>query len=147
MVLVVPPIQHLEIPKGDVAHGYIKKSCRAFARFQSRLRKRWRLVKLLGNPAADTVKLHAIGFAARHIRREQAQEVAGAAGRLQDVALGKAHLGQGLVDSPDDHGRRVKGGQGAGPGRRVFLQIQQGFQLLIVGAGFLKAVRKAAPAT
>ena len=40
----------------------------------------------------------------------------------------------------------VKGGEGAGSGRRVFLRIQQGFQLLIVGAGFLKAVRKAAPA-
>lgn len=25
MVLVVSPIQNLEIPKGDVAHGYIKK--------------------------------------------------------------------------------------------------------------------------
>ena len=146
MVLVVPPIQHLEIPKGDVAHGYIKKAVGHLHGFKAVYGNAGVLVKLLGNPAADTVKLHAIGFAARHIRREQAQEVAGAAGRLQDVALGKAHLGQGLVDSPDDHGRRVKGGQGAGPGRRVFLQIQQGFQLLIVGAGFLKAVRKAAPA-
>lgn len=40
---------------------------------------------------------------------------------FQNVPLGKAHLGQGLVDSPDNHRRRVKGGEGAGPGRRVFL--------------------------
>ena len=104
------------------------------------------LVKLPRNPPGNGIQLYAIGFAARHIRREQAQEIAGAAGRFQNVPLGETHLSEGLVDSPDDYGRRVKGGEGAGPGRRVFLRIQQGFQLLIVGAGFLKAVRKAAPA-
>ena len=104
------------------------------------------LVKLARNPPGNGIQLYAIGFAARQICGEQAKEITGAAGWLQNVALGKAHLSEGLIDSPDDHGRRVKGGEGAGPGRCVFLRIQQGFQLLIVGAGFLKAVRKAAPA-
>lgn len=53
---------------------------------------------------------------------------------------------RGLIDSPDDHRRRVKGGEGAGPGRCVFLRIQQRFQFLIMGAGLFKAVCKAAPA-
>ena len=146
VVLVVPFIQHFEIPKGDVAHGYIKKAVGHLHSFKAVYGNVGILVKLARNPPGNGIQLYAIGFAARHIRREQAQEIAGAAGRLQNVALGKAHLGQGLVDSPDDHGRRVKSGEGAGPGRRVFLQIQQGFQFLIMGAGLFKAVCKAAPA-
>ena len=146
MVLVVPLIQHLEIPKGDVAHGHIKKAVGHLYGFKAVHGNAGVLVKLPRDPPGNGIQLHAIGFAARHIRREQAQEIAGAAGRLQNVALGKAHLSESLVDSPDDHGRRVKSGEGAGPGRRVFLQIQQGFQFLIVGAGLFKAVCKAAPA-
>ena len=146
VVLVVLLIQHLEIPKGDVAHGYIKKAVGHLYGFKAVYGNAGVLVKLPRNPPGNGIQLYAIGFAARHIRREQAQEIAGAAGRLQNVALGKAHLGQGLVDSPDDHGRRVKSGKGAGPGRRVFLRIQQRFQLLIMGAGLFKAVCKAAPA-
>ena len=69
------------------------------------------MVKLPCNPTGNRIQLHTIGFAARHICGEQTKEIASAAGWLQDIALGKAHLGQGLVDSPDDHGRRVKGGK------------------------------------
>ena len=146
VVLVIPLIQHLEIPKGDVADGYIKKAVGHLHGFKAVYGNTGVLVKLPRNAPGNGIQLHAIGFAARHVSRQKAQEIARAAGWLQDVALGKAHLSESLVDSPDNHGRRVKGGEGAGPGRRVFLRIQQGFQLLIVGAGFLKAVRKAAPA-
>ena len=146
VVLVVPLILYLEIPKGDVAHGHIKEAVGHLYGFKTVYGNTGVLVKLPRNPPGNGIQLHAIGFAARHFRREQAQEIAGAARWLQDVALGKAHLSESLVDSPDDYGRRVKGGEGAGSGRRVFLRIQQGFQLLIVGAGFLKTVRKAAPA-
>ena len=146
VVLVISLIYHLEILKGHIAHSHVKKAVRHLHGFKAVHGNAGVLVKLTRDPPGNGIQLHAIGFAARHIHREQAQEIAGAAGWLQDVALGKAHLGQGLVDSPDDHGRRVKGGEGAGPGRRVFLRIQQGFQLLIVRAGFLKTVRKAAPA-
>ena len=121
MVLVVSPIQHLEIPKGNVSYSYIKKAVGHLHGFKAVYGNAGVLVKLARNPPGNRIQLHTIGFATRHIRREQAQEIAGAAGRFQDVALGKAHLGQGFVDSPDDHGRRVKGGEGAGPGRRVFL--------------------------
>ena len=146
VVLVIPLIQHLEIPKGDVAHDHIKKAVGHLYGFKSIYGNAGVLVKLPRNPPGNGIQLHAVGFAARHICGEQAEEIAGAAGWLQNVALGKAHLGQSLVDSPDDHRRRVKGGEGAGPGRRVFLRIQQGFQLLIVGAGLFKAVCKATPA-
>ena len=146
VVLVITLIQHLEIPKGDVAHGHIKEAVGHLHSFKAVHGNAGVLVKLPRDPPGNGIQLHAIGFAARHICGEQAQEIAGAAGWLQNVTLGKAHLSESLVDSPDDHGRRVKGGEGAGPGRRVFLQIQQGFQFPIVGAGFLKAVCKAAPA-
>ena len=146
VVLVITLIQHLEIPKGDVADGYIKKAVGHLHGFKAVYGNAGVLVKLARNPPGNGIQLHTIGFAARHVSRQKAQEIAGAAGRFQNVPLGKAHLSESLVDSPDNHRRRVKGGEGAGPGRRVFLRIQQGFQLLIVGAGFLKAVRKAAPA-
>ena len=146
VVFVVPLIQHLEIPKGDITHRYIKKTVRHLYGFKAVDGNAGvLLVELLGNSPGNGIQLHAIGFASRHIRREQAQKVSSAAGWLQDVALGKTHLRKGFIDSPDDHRRRVKGSESAGPGRRVFLRIQQGFQLPIVGAGFLKAVCKAAP--
>ena len=146
VVLVVPLIQHLEIPKGDVAHGHIKKAVGHLYGFKAVYGNAGVLVKLPRNPPGNGIQLYAIGFAARQICGEQAKEITGAAGWLQNVPLGKAHLSEGLIDSPDDHRRRVKGGEGAGPGRCVFLRIQQRFQFLIMGAGLFKAVCKAAPA-
>ena len=146
VVLVVPFIQHFEIPKGDVAHGYIKKAVGHLHSFKAVYGNVGILVKLARNPPGNGIQLYAIGFAARQICGEQAKEITGAAGWLQNVPLGKAHLSEGLIDSPDDHRRRVKGGEGAGPGRCVFLRIQQRFQFLIMGAGLFKAVCKAAPA-
>ena len=146
VVLVVPLIQHLEIPKGDVAHGHIKKAVGHLHGFKAVYGNAGVLVKLARNPPGNGIQLYAIGFAARQICGEQAKEITGAAGWLQNVPLGKAHLSEGLIDSPDDHRRRVKGGEGAGPGRCVFLRIQQRFQFLIMGAGLFKAVCKAAPA-
>ena len=121
MVLVILLIQHLEIPKGDVAHGCIKKAVGHLHGFKAVYGNAGVLVKLPCNPTGNRIQLHTIGFAARHICGEQTKEIAGAAGRFQNVPLGKAHLSESLVDSPDNHRRRVKGGEGAGPGRRVFL--------------------------
>ncbi len=100
MVLVVPLIQHLEIPKGDVAHGYIKKAVGHLHGFKAVYGNAGVLVKLARNPPGNGIQLHAIGFAARHICGEQAKEIAGAAGRFQDVALGKAHLRRGPYRFP-----------------------------------------------
>jgi len=121
VVLVVSPIQHLKIPKGDVSYSYIKKAVGHLHGFKAVYGNAGVLVKLPCNPTGNRIQLHAIGFAARHICGEQTKEIAGAAGRFQNVPLGKAHLRESLVDSPDNHRRRVKGGEGAGPGRRVFL--------------------------
>ena len=92
MVLVVPPVYHLEIPKGDVADGHIKKAVRHLHRFKSIDGNAGILIELLGDPAADAVNLHAIGFAACHISRKQTDKIAGAAGRFQKVALLESHL-------------------------------------------------------
>ena len=83
MVLVVPPVHHLEISKGDVADGSIEKAVQHLHRFKSIDGNAGILIELLGDPAADAVNLHAVGFAACHIRRKQTDEIAGAAGRLR----------------------------------------------------------------
>ena len=50
MVLVVPFIQHFEIPKGDVAHGYIKKAVGHLHSFKAVYGNVGILVKLARNP-------------------------------------------------------------------------------------------------
>ena len=92
MVLVIPPVHHLEISKGDVADGHIKKAVRHLHRFKSLDGNAGILIELLGNPAADAVNLHAIGFAACHISRKQTDKITGATGRFQKVALLESHL-------------------------------------------------------
>ena len=82
VVLVVPLIYHLEIPKGDVAHGHIKEAVGHLHGFKAVYGNAGVLVKLPRNPPGNGIQLHAVGFAALHIRREQAQEIAGAAGWL-----------------------------------------------------------------
>ena len=88
VVLVVPFIQHFEIPKGDVAHGYIKKAVGHLHSFKAVYGNVGILVKLARNPPGNGIQLYAIGFAARQICGEQAKEITGAAGWLQNVALG-----------------------------------------------------------
>ncbi len=62
VVLVVPLIYHLEIPKGDVAHRYIKEAVGHLPLFKAVHGNAGILVKLLGDSAADTVQLHTVGF-------------------------------------------------------------------------------------
>ena len=145
MVLIIPPVHHLEIPKGDVADGHIEKAVRHLHRFKSIDGNVGILIELLGNPAADAVNLHAIGFAARHISRKQTDKIAGAAGRFQDVALLETHLRQRLVNTPNDHRWRVKCCKGTGSGRCILVLIQQGFEFRILAVRFLKALRQSAP--
>ena len=145
MVLVVPPVYHLEIPKGDVADGSIEKAVRHLHRFKSIDGNAGILIELLGDPAADAVNLHAVGFAACHIRRKQTDEIAGAAGRFQKVALLEPHLRQRLVNTPNDHRWRVKCGEGTGSGRCILVLVQQGFEFCVFAVGFLKALRQSAP--
>ena len=79
VVLVVPLILYLEIPKGDVAHGHIKEAVGHLYGFKTVYGNTGVLVKLPRNPPGNGIQLYAIGFAARHICGEQAKEIAGAA--------------------------------------------------------------------
>ena len=67
MVLVVSPIQNLEIPKGDVAHGYIKKAVGHLHGFKAVYGNAGVLVKLARNPPGNGIQLHTVGFAARQL--------------------------------------------------------------------------------
>ena len=87
MVLVIPPVHHLEISKRDVADGHIEKAVWHLHRFKSIDGNAGILIELLGNPATDAVNLHAIGFAACHISRKQTDKIAGAAGRFYQDAI------------------------------------------------------------
>ena len=71
VVLVVPLIQHLEIPKGDVAHGHIKKAVGHLHGFKAVYGNAGVLVKLARNPPGNGIQLYAIGFAARHVCGEK----------------------------------------------------------------------------
>ena len=82
VVLVVPLVHYLEIPKGDVAYHHIKEAVGHLHLFKAVHGNAGVLVKLLRDSAADTVQLHTVGFAACHIRREKPQKVSRSAGWL-----------------------------------------------------------------
>ena len=50
------------------------------------------------NAATDTVQLYTIQLRVFHVFRKQAEEVANAAGRLQNVAALEAHAADGCID-------------------------------------------------
>ena len=68
-------------------------------------------------------------FATKSIRGTE--EIADAAGRLQDVPLCEAHLPQGGIDAADDHRRRKERRQRGFAGGGVFGVHQQVFQLAV----------------
>ena len=146
IVLVVAPVGHLEIAEGDIADGHVKETVGQIGFLIAADGDRGGLVQLLGDSSADFIQFNAVAFGAGHTLRDHAQEVAGAAGRLQDVAGFKAHLLQRLIHGTDNNRRRIKGGQCGFPCRLVFLRRQQAFQLQIIAVGFLKAVCQTAPA-
>ena len=127
-VIEVPPVGGLEARHGDVGFG----------------------VKLPGDAPGNTVQLHAVQTAPGHALRQHPEEIAHAAGRLQNVAGTKAHLLHSLIDSADNGGAGVVGVEGGGPRRLIFLRGQQLLQLRILGGphGFVrvKGIRHAAPA-
>ena len=90
------------------------------------------LVELPCYLSRERVNLHAVEPAVRHAVWKQAQEVAHAAGRLQDVAFGKAKAVKGFVHRLDDNGRGIERRQGGFHRRTVFLIGEDGFQLLIL---------------
>ena len=127
-VIEVPPVGGLEARHGDVGFG----------------------VKLPGDAPGNAVQLHAVQTAPGHTLRQHPEEVAHAAGRLQNVAGAEAHLFYRVVNGADHSGAGVVGVEGRGPGRFIFLRGQKLFQFgVLLGPGsfgWVEGIRHAAPA-
>ena len=79
--LVISPVIYLILSERDVSHGEVIEvfSVRCLEACDGNIRFG---VKLLGNTSGDAVQLHAVEFAALHLLRQQAKEVADAHRRL-----------------------------------------------------------------
>ena len=143
---VIAPILHLELAERHIAHSHVKEVVGEIHLFIAPYGNAAAGVQLTGNTSGYVVQLHAVELALRHALRQHTEEVADAAGRLQHVALLKAHPFQRGVDAADHHRRRVEGGQRGFPRRGIFLLRQQTFQSLIIAVPWVKAVRQTAPA-
>ena len=121
--LIIGPVDHFIIPKGHVAHRHVEE-IPAIRGFKARHRNIGLGIKLLGDPAGDTVQFHAVELAFPHILRQHPEEIAHAHGGLQDIARFEAHVAQGFIDGAD-HGRRsVMRVQGGSAGGAVFIRRQ-----------------------
>ena len=145
-MLVVAPVNDLDISKRHIAHCCVKKAVRYLRLFIAGDSDPAVLIKLSGDAAGNTVQLHAVDLAIPHAVRQHSHKVANAAGRLQQGAAFQAHLCQRLVDGVDENGRGIKSGQAAGTGGGIFLLGEQRFQLGVPAVLFIEAVGKAAPA-
>ena len=146
VMLVVAPVNDLDISKRHVAHRCVKEAVRYLRLFIAGNGDTAVLVKLPGDAAGNTVQFHAVDLAIPHAVRQHPDKVADAAGRLQQVAAFQAHLRQRLVDGVDEDGRGIKCGQAAGTGGGIFLLGEQRFQFGVPAVVFIEAVGKAAPA-
>jgi len=145
-MLVVAPVNDLDISKRHIAHCCVKKAVRYLRLFIAGDSDPAVLIKLSGDAAGNTVEFHAVDLAIPHAVRQHSHKVANAAGRLQQVAAFQAHLCQRLIDGVDENGRGIKSGQAAGTGGGIFLLGEQRFQLGVPAVLFIEAVGKAAPA-
>ena len=145
-MLVVAPVNDLDISKRHVAHRCVKEAVRYLCLFIAGNGNTAVLVKLPGDAAGNAVQFHAVNLAIPHAVRQHPHKVADAAGRLQQVAAFQAHLCQRLVDGVDENGRGIKSGQAAGTGGGIFLLGEQRFQFGVPAVLFIEAVGKAAPA-
>ena len=143
---VIAPVSHFELTKRNITHGDIKEVVREIHLFKAANGNAVALVEVTGNPSGNIVQFHAVQFALCHAVRHKAQEVACAAGRLQNVALSETHLGNGLIHGADHGRRRVEGGQGGLSGCCVLRIGKQAFQLCIPTVVRVKAVCQTAPA-
>ena len=147
---VILLVHHGIIAKRHVADSKVKEAVLEVGFFITAHRDTGLGIELLGDAPGDAVQLHAVQPGRGHVLRQQAEKVAHAAGRLQNVPLGKAHIPDGLIDGLDNQGAGVVGIEGGCPRRFVLAVRQQAFQLLILGGPLglvrVKGVRDAAPA-
>ena len=79
-IVEVPTVGSLETGHGDVGLG----------------------IKLLGNAPGEAVQLRAVQLGRGHALRQEAEEIAHAAGGFQDVAAGESHIAHSLIDGLDN---------------------------------------------
>ena len=143
---VIAFVRHMKLAERHIADGYIEKVIREDGLLIALHRNTAFLIKLSGDASGEIVQLHAVELAAAHIFRQHTEEIADAAGRLQDVPLCEAHLPQGGIDAADDHRRRKERRQRGFAGGGVFGVHQQVFQLAVSRVLFIEEVRQTAPA-
>ena len=83
------------------------------------------MVELLGDPPGEGIQLHTVELRALHPLRQKAEEVADAAGGLQNVPRPEAHALHRLIHGLDDHGIGVVGVEDGAAGGFIFLWGQQ----------------------
>ena len=143
---VIAFIRHMELTEGNIADGNIKKVIRESSFLIALHRNTAFLIKLAGDAPGEIIQLHAVELAAAHAFRQHTEEIADAAGRLQNVALREAHLPQGGIDAADDHRRRVERRKRRFAGGGVFGIGKQFFQFSVTRIFLVKEVRQTAPA-
>ena len=143
---VIRLVVDLVAAKGHVAHGHVKEVLWVIDALVALNGNAGPLIELLGDASGEAVQLHAVQLAVGHGLRQTAEEIAHAAGRLQDVAGLEAHVGEGIIDGPDDNRGGVMGIEGGRPRRRILVLGQQGLELPVLAVALVKAVRKPAPA-
>ena len=124
---VIRLVVDLIIAKGHVAHGHVKEVLGIIDALVTLDGNAGVLVELLGDAPGETVQLHAVQLAVGHGFRQTAEEVAHTAGWLQNVTGLEAHVGEGVVDGPDDHRGGVMGIEGGRSCGRILVLGQQGF--------------------
>ena len=147
--LVISPVVDLILSKGYVADSEVKeipavgglKACHGNVGLG---------IELLGDTACDAVQLHAVQAAATHFLRQQAEEVAHAHGRLQNIAGLEAHVAYCLINGLDNGGAGVVGVQRGASGGSIFLRGEGCVQFLVFlcpgGLALVKGIGQAAPA-
>ena len=143
---VIAFVRHMKLAEGNISDGNIKKVIRESGFLIALHRNTAFLIKLAGNAAGEVVQLHAIELTAAHAFRQHTEEIADAAGRLQNVALCEAHLSQCGVNTANHRRRRVKCRKRGFTGGSVFLIGQQVFQLAVSRVLFVEEICKTAPA-
>ncbi|OPX89817.1 MAG: hypothetical protein A4E54_00803 [Pelotomaculum sp. PtaB.Bin117] len=104
LVLVVLFICYAIAAERHVAHGQVEKAVGQIGFLKALHRDISLLIKLPGDPPRDAVQLHAVEPGIFHAFGHQAEEVAAAAGGLQNVAGLKAHIGKTGVHCLDNDG-------------------------------------------
>ena len=136
VIFFVPLIADLKLPERDIPDCHIKKAVGKIRIFKALYANIRFLIKLLCNSATDTVQFHTVNAAVFHAFGQKSQEIACAAGRLQNISRFKAHLGKHPINCFDNCGLRVKSSQRAFSCGRKFFFGQQTFQFSIVSVCF-----------